>query len=308
MTDFTARLRLITSLATIAFPVLSWASELREGELPSKLVPSPVEYAVLLPDSYGNSVKPLPLLVLLHGGNGSHRELGNQRTIFEELWAENLLPDLVVVTPSAKRSLYMDYKDASEQWERFILGPFLDHIRGEYKVSKQQDQTLIAGASMGGLGALRIAFKNPNQFAGVVAFEPGIMPALMWKDVKPRHRFFRSNELLETLYGRPFDPDYWEANNPASIAKRTAMQIRESGLQIYVECGDADFLNLHEGAEFLHRLLWDEGVKHEYHLVRGADHLGRTLKPRFKAAATTPVAIIKSRIRVGMKAACSQSA
>ena len=29
---------------------------------------------------------------------------------------------------------------------------------------------------------------------------------------------------------------------------------------------------------------WDNKVKHEYHLVRGADHVGRTLTPRTKEA------------------------
>ena len=37
---------------------------------------------------------------------------------------------------------------------------------------------------------------------------------------------------------------------------------------------------LHEGTEFLHRVLWDNGIAHEYHLVHGADHVGRTLRPR----------------------------
>ena len=32
--------------------------------------------------------------------------------------------------------------------------------------------------------------------------------------------------------------------------------------------------------EFLHRILWDHKIKHEYHLVRGADHVGRTIRPR----------------------------
>jgi len=37
---------------------------------------------------------------------------------------------------------------------------------------------------------------------------------------------------------------------------------------------------LFEGSEFLHRVLYDAGIKHEYHLVRGADHLGRKVRTR----------------------------
>jgi S-formylglutathione hydrolase len=34
--------------------------------------------------------------------------------------------------------------------------------------------------------------------------------------------------------------------------------------------------------EFLHRVLWDHAIPHEYRLVRGADHLGRTLTGRLR--------------------------
>ena len=37
---------------------------------------------------------------------------------------------------------------------------------------------------------------------------------------------------------------------------------------------------LYEGAEFLHRVLWDQKIRHEYRLYYGADHIGRTLGPR----------------------------
>ena len=30
----------------------------------------------------------------------------------------------------------------------------------------------------------------------------------------------------------------------------------------------------------MHRLLWDYKILHEYHLIRGAGHVGRTMRPR----------------------------
>ena len=41
---------------------------------------------------------------------------------------------------------------------------------------------------------------------------------------------------------------------------------------------------MHRGTEFLHRVLFDHGVPHDYHLARGADHLGRSLGRRFAHA------------------------
>jgi S-formylglutathione hydrolase len=85
---------------------------------------------------------------------------------------------------------------------------------------------------------------------------------------------------MESMFGSPIDEAYWEANNPANVAIHNAAKIRDSHLSIYLDAGDEDMFHLHEAAEFLHRILWDHQIAHEYHLVRGADHLGASLPPR----------------------------
>lgn len=256
------------------------ATELIEAELKSDLVPKPVPYAVLLPDGFKAS-DALPLLLVLHGGGGDRRYLSQVRPFIEELWQSGKLPKMVVATPSVTaRCFYMDYKSGSEKWESFIMGPFRKHLQQTYNTSPDPRKNLLTGISMGGMGSLRLALKYPDQFGGVAALEPGIEPILHWKDMQPRHRFWRDGTLFKSAFGDPVDPVYWETNNPASIAKANPDKIRASGLQIYFDCGDEDMFLLFEGSEFLHRVLYDAGIKHEYHLVRGADHLGRTVRPR----------------------------
>ena len=256
------------------------ASQLIESRFDTKLVPGPVEYNVLLPDVYDSAKGPLPLLLFLHGGGGDRNFLTRLRAAIDDMWNAGTLPKMVVVTPSAARSFYMDYKDGSQKWESFIVGPFLEHLRQTYKVTRERKGTLLFGISMGGLGGLRLAFKYPDKFEAVAALEPGIDPALKWKDVKPRNRFYRSDELMQTIFGKPFDEGYWEANNPASICVANSDKIRASGLGIYIDVGDEDAFNINEGTEFIHRIMWDFKIPHEYHLVRGADHVGRTIRPR----------------------------
>jgi S-formylglutathione hydrolase len=178
----------------------------------------------------------------------------------------------------------MDYKDGSERWETFLLGQFLGHLRSQYRVIPDAKGTLLFGISMGGMGALRMALKHPERCAAVAALEPGVDPALKWRDVKPRNRFWRGQALMEKIFGRPLDEAYWEANNPAAIAIANRDKIRAARLPIYIECGDQDMFNLHEATEFLHRVFWDHGIAHEYHLVYGADHLGSSLGPRSREA------------------------
>ena len=258
------------------------ASELILEEVESDLVPSPVEYAVLLPDGW-KKLNDTPLVFSLHGGGGSRDQLGRRfRNIWDRLWESDAVPPMIVVTPSvATRGLYMDYKDGSERWESFITGPFLEHLRARYPLSRSRAKTFFIGASMGGMGGLRMAFKHPQQFGAVAALEPGIEPVLNWEEMRPKHRFWRNDNLFERAFGKPVDPAYWAANNPASIAAADPARLRESALAIYIEAGDEDQFWLYEGAEFLHQVLWDNKIRHEYHLVRGADHVGPSLLARY---------------------------
>jgi len=139
------------------------------------------------------------------------------------------------------------------------------------------------GGSMGGFGALKLAFRHPEKFAAVAVFEPAIDAAL-----EPSHLTFRNHKWAQSAGGQAGDlirqmwggdaPEYdslhYRLHNPASIANDNAVSIKESNLKIYIDVGDRDCLNLHDGAEFLHRVLWDHGIEHEYHLIHGADHVG----------------------------------
>jgi S-formylglutathione hydrolase len=217
------------------------ASQLVDGKVETRLVPAPVEYAALLPDGY-ETAKDLPLLFFLHGGGGDKSFLARLRSLFDEMWKAGTLPPMVVVTPSAARSFYMDYKDGSEKWETFIVTEFLDHLRAKFKVTRERKGTLLFGISMGGMGALRIGFKYPEKFGALAALEPGIDPVLKWKDLSSRYKFYRGQDLMETIFGKPFDEAYWEANNVASIALARADRLRASGLGIYLDAGDEDGL------------------------------------------------------------------
>jgi S-formylglutathione hydrolase len=251
----------------------------RIDTLQSSNVPGEVRVGIYTPSGYGQTPgQSYPLMLFLHGGNGSEQDLQYFAPAFDTAVAEGRVPPLVVAMPSAGRSLYMDYRDGSQRWETFIVSELLPHLRKSLDVSAERQQTLIGGVSMGGLGSLRLAFKHPHIFGAVSALEPAIEPALSWREVGPRVRFWRPEEALTKMFGSPIDPEYWAANNPATIAKRDPSRLL--GLGIYLDVGDQDMLYLNEGTEFLHRILFDAGIGHEYRLVRGAEHVGPSLAPR----------------------------
>jgi S-formylglutathione hydrolase len=250
--------------------------------LRSANVPGDVAVSIYTPPGYSQSSRPDPLLLLLHGGNESARDLTRFVRLLDKAVATGQVAPLVVAMPSAGRSLYMDYKDGSQKWETFILRELLPHLRRTLHVSDERRLTFCGGYSMGGLGSLRLAFKHPDVFGAVAALEPAIEPALSWKDVGPYVKFWRSDAVVEQIFGSPVDLGFWAANNPASIAKRDPSRLL--GLGIYFDVGDQDMLYLDEGAEFLHRILFDAAIGHEFRLVRGADHVGPSLEPRLYEA------------------------
>lgn len=255
----------------------------RIDQLQSSRVPGEVGISIYTPPGYGETPGALyPLLLLLHGGNGSEQDLLRLTSTLDEAMLEARVPPFVVAMPGARRSLYMDYRDGSQSWETFIIAELLPHLRKSLQISRERQGTYIGGWSMGGLGSLRLAFKHPDLFAAVAALEPAIEPALFWSEIGPHVRFWRSEELAQEMFGSPIDTAYWEANNPATLAKRDPERLL--GLGIYLDVGDQDMLYLYEGTEFLHRILFDARLAHEYRLVHGAEHVGPSLEPRLADA------------------------
>ena len=247
------------------------------------LVPGDCEYRVALPPDYDpDRERPYPLLLLLHGGGGSRDFLGGVLLpATGDPWSE--LGSGVVVCPSAGRSFYMNYRDGSEAWETLIVTELLDAVRSEFHVSAERERVAVSGVSMGGMGCLRLAFKYPEVFGTVAAMEPAIEGTLRYDELEPVDTFYRADQYPEK-YGLDgvVDAAYWEENHPATIAANAPERLRD--LAIMIEAGTEDGLELHRGAEFLHRVLWDRGLKHEYRLVLGADHIGRSLNERFRYA------------------------
>lgn len=273
----------VRTLATFAglslFASLA-AAELAEVALATKSVPSPVKVSVLTPPDYKGSGRTYPLFLWLHGGGGDNGFLRNFAPVFEEMWVAGEAPEMVVATPDADRSLYMDYKDGSQKWETFIVKELVPHMREHYRVNADRSTTFIGGISMGGMGSLRMGLKYPDIFGVIVSMEPGIEPNFAWKDVQLQDKFWRAQGFLEEKFGSPIDEPYWAANNPATIARDNSGKLRESGPKIYIEVGSEDAFGLDRGTDFLHRVLYDNGIKHEYRYVLGADHVGKSVMPR----------------------------
>jgi S-formylglutathione hydrolase len=249
------------------------SSTVEQAELLSSNIPGPVPYAVITPSGAG----PFPLVLVLMGGGGSRQSLIDCQPLFDRWWAEGSVAPMVLATPSAGMSYYVEDPADGVRWECFLVDEFVPHLRAVCKVNSS---TAITGISMGGYGALKTAFAHPEKFEAVAAMNPMIEPGFEDAEIPARNRLHHSSGGPERLIGPGRDRALFAENHPANRARLHAARIHESGLPIYIEAGDNDFVNAHDGAEFLHRVLWGLDISHEYHLVRGADHGGGTFRPR----------------------------
>jgi S-formylglutathione hydrolase len=244
-------------------------------------MPQPVPYAVIMPPGHDDS-DPLPLCLFLMGGGGTRQHLIDCQPLFDRWWAEGTLAPMVVATPSAGMSYYFDDPESGARWESFLAEDFPAHLRATCNVRTDRAGTAVTGLSMGGYGALKLAFARPELFGVVAAIHPLLEPGFHDAQIGARNRLHHSAGGPPQLLGPGRDAALVEANNPANRVRANASAVRETGLAIYLEAGDQDFINAHDGAEFLHRVLWDLDIPHEYRLIRGADHGGPTLAPRMR--------------------------
>jgi S-formylglutathione hydrolase len=261
------------------------ASNVELHDLTSGHLSEAVPYAVITPPGY-DEAGPFPLCLVLMGGGGGRQSLVDCRPLFDSWWSDGSLPPMVLATPSAGMSYFLDDPDEGVRWGSFLAEDFLTHLRATCHVAADRSSTAIAGISMGGYGALKTAFAHPDRFGAVAAIQPMVEPGLRDVEVGARNRLHHLSGGPPRLIGPGRDPLLFEANNPANRACVNARSIRDSGLAIYIEVGDQDFVNAHDGTEFLHRVLWDLDISHEYRLIRGGDHGGPTFVPRIRAAFT----------------------
>jgi S-formylglutathione hydrolase len=249
-----------------------------EKHLETDLVADGCDYGVLLPDTVSEG---MAVLFFLHGGNGDRSFLKSMSAVIGDAIDAGDIEPLIVVTPSARMSYYMDAIDGTERWESLLLGPLRDEVLSAYIADPNRQ--LISGISMGGVGCLRLAFRHPDEFVATASLEPGIDPFLTLGDMPDWYKTTVDGRF-GTRFGTPINEEYWRAHNPANIAEANPDRLRDSGLAIYLEVGTDDGLFNHHNTEFLHRVLFDHGIRHEYRNVLGANHIGKSMPGRVRDA------------------------
>ncbi len=119
-------------------------------------------------------------LYLLHGHSDDHTAW--QRYTSIERYAEGL--NLAIVMPAVHLSFYNDMAHGGKYWQ-FISEEVPAVVREMFSLSSARKDNFVAGLSMGGYGAFKMALTYPERFAAAAS----LSGALDIRSVlNPRHR------------------------------------------------------------------------------------------------------------------------
>jgi S-formylglutathione hydrolase FrmB len=252
--------------------------------VPSKILGHPVAYCAILPPSYdADQTRRFPVLYMLHGLGQNEQVLVNSSAmnLVDDMWEQKQIGEFVIVTPAARRSFYINSSDGKVRYEDFFLREFIPAIESRYRIRAQRGARGISGVSMGGYGALHLAFVHPELFDAVSAHSAALIQIPVHAKVSHENEE-AIIQIVGTAFGSPFDWAYWERESPFTQA-REKQQL--AGLKIYFDCGTEDDLGFNVGAQAFHDLLVSRGIPHEFHLYPGghdasyfAEHLPASLK------------------------------
>lgn len=272
----TRPLRVVFTIC-LCFLVTSAAAQSRIdcSALNSRILKRVVRYCVYLPSGYDtaarNSAQRYPLLYFLHGLGDNEQTLFNSGgwTLLDDLRNQKKIGEFLIVAPQGWRSFYINSADGSLRYSDFFLEEFMPQIEHKYRVRPGRAGRAISGISMGGYGALRLAFTHPELFSAVSAQSA----ALITESPQELDSAIRAGAplagVLAAVFGKPIDVAHWNANSPFVLARRNVAGLKR--LAIYFNCGQDDNYGFERGAAVLHEQLQTEGVKHEYHAYPG-DH------------------------------------
>lgn len=205
-----------------------------------------IRAVVIKPDTY-SSGKSYPIVYLLHGAWGDCTDWIKRAPIIAKY---SDMFDMLIVCPDALvSSWYFDSpEDPAFKYETYISSELIQWIDEHYKTIKSPLGRAITGLSMGGHGALFLAFKHQDIFGAAGSMSGGV-------DLRP---FSTSWDIPKRLGKYEDHPERWEQN---SVINLTYL-LKPNSLAIIFDCGTSDFFKAVN--DELHNKLLYMNIPHDY--------------------------------------------
>src|SRR5271169_347902 len=222
------RSALLSSIVRIAIALIALAlAPVAQAEgraecttVQSSILARSVRYCAFLPPSFDvDKIRHYPVLYYLHGLGDNEQSLLNTGgwDLIEELRRSGKIGDFVVLAPSGGHTFFINSADGKIRYEDFLTKEFMPQMEKKYRVDGTRSTRGITGVSMGGFGALRLAFKYPQQFAAVSAQMPALIADIPANIAAGGPGSPAS--MLGDVFGDPIDRAYLERNSVFHFAK-----------------------------------------------------------------------------------------
>jgi putative tributyrin esterase len=225
-------------------------------------VPRPRPAAVIVPKDYESGARRYPVLYLLHGLDGSWVDWLTRTNV---LAYTRDLP-LIVVLPDAGDSWYVDSAtDSTQRFEHYVGTDVVRYTDTHFRTLPYPQARYVAGLSMGGYGALRLATDDPGRFSFAASLSGAFTPI---RD--------SDHESVMLAFG-PLGSAARQAGDLATL-------LREADPDrlpyYYLGCGTGD--ELIPGSREIAAVLSKRGLPYEYHETHGVhewEYWDREIRP-----------------------------
>lgn len=194
----------------------------------------------------------LKTLYLFHGLSDNYTKWVRRSSV-EKCAAEG---DWAVIMPDGEKSFYSNTNDGERYWD--YIAEELPYLMQEMfpVLSDKKEDRYVAGLSMGGYGAMKLALNFPERFCAAASFSGALNPE---KDLVDEP------ELAERVYG-----SLEKIRGTENDLFYRMKKCKEEGRQIprlYISCGTEDFI-YEESTEFC-KALRELEIPHTYEEWKG---------------------------------------
>ncbi len=195
----------------------------------SKELSRTINISVILPIENEIPVNGFKTLYLLNGYMGDDLDWIHGTRIKRLAEANNI----AVIMPAGENGFYVDDPKGRRNYSKFIGEELVEITRKMFHLSSKREDTMIAGLSMGGYGAMNNGLKYNETFGVIGAFSMALVNELALTEdsvSKP--------EFIEHIFGTKLEKIINTENDPRYLLKHLVGPIPS----IYMACGTEDFV------------------------------------------------------------------
>lgn len=197
----------------------------------SKIMVLSTSMTVIMPERREYK-KPLKVLWLFHGFSDDDSAWTRRTSI--ERYVED--KDLCVVMPAADHSFYTDMVYGNNYFT-YISDELPKYLSSMLNISTKKQDNFVAGLSMGGYGAFKLALNQPERFAAAASFSGVLDLADFYKSSKQYDDIFLQHSKMIFGSEEEFEGSRNDLIHMAQINKEN-----KDMPKLYMCCGKQDFL------------------------------------------------------------------